>query len=142
MLRCLLIHRIDKSKSAVRVLSLELLGFHPNRKEFSSQVPRLRLREIEIALIACWRIRHVEVIVEQALCGVGVSVYDQHRVVKLFCALRFDRLLCRLKLGHKWRNGQEAYHRTQHDPWQHRRKSVLDRRLKAAEGGLLGILHE
>ena len=74
VLGSLLIYGVDESQRAMRVLAFELLGLHPNRKEFSSKISCFCFGEIEIALISGRRIRHIEVLVEQALRRVCVSI--------------------------------------------------------------------
>src|SRR5215813_13796810 len=115
------------------VLALKFLGLNPDRKELGSQVSRFGLGKIEVALVSGRRIRHVEVVVKKALGGVGVSIDYQRRVMNLCRGLSFHRPFCRFRLSHKKRNGQEAYHRAQHDPWQHRRECVLDRKVKGRQ---------
>ena len=73
----LLIYGIDQRQRAMCVLPLELLRLNPDGEEFGSQVSRLGLCEIEIAFVSCWRSGHIEVVVEQALRSVGVTIYHQ-----------------------------------------------------------------
>src|SRR5690349_13547381 len=72
MLGSLLIHGINQRQSPMGVLALEFLGLNPDGEELSSQVSRLGLNKIEIALVSCRRIGQIEVFVKQALCGIGV----------------------------------------------------------------------
>src|SRR5437868_4935012 len=73
----LLIYGIDQRQRAMCVLAFELFRFNPDGEEFGSQVSRLGLCEIEIAFVSCWRSGHIEVVVEQALRSVGVTIYYQ-----------------------------------------------------------------
>src|SRR5262249_34716729 len=74
MLRSLLIYRINQCQRPMSVLALEFFGLNPDRKELGSQVSRFGLGKIEVALVSGRWIRHVEVVIEQALRRVGMSV--------------------------------------------------------------------